>query len=163
VSTSSVQLFRTATGDRRHLRACPHLLGKEVLEASEADGEICSWCDKELRGEGRQYFTALDDALRALGGPQANWPLIRDHLADVEPDAIWIPYSRSYVALGRGGRAVAWAGKTYVQPQDGSYVELPGFRPGSGGGAPAEPSYGETCPVHFVTRSLTGACERCDD
>jgi hypothetical protein len=162
MSTESAPLYRTETGSRRHIRSCPHLIGKEVLLAADSDGEVCSWCDKELRGEGRQYFGSLDEALPALGGEQGNWPLIREHLRAVDPDEVWIPYSRSYIALGRNGRAVAWAGKTYVQPPEGHYIELPGFRPGSGGGAKAEQVAGELCPKHNMEKARNGSCWMCD-
>jgi hypothetical protein len=162
MSTEGVPLYRTETGGRRHIRKCPHLLDKDVVEATD-DGPICSWCDKELRGEGREYFDSLDDALRALGGPQDNWPAIRRELAAIDADEVWIPFSRSYIALGRNKRAVAWAGKNYVEPSAGSYVELPGFRAGAGGGKAVVEVWGERCEKHFIQRSRSGRCERCDD
>ncbi|MCW2904831.1 MAG: hypothetical protein JWO67_7096 [Streptosporangiaceae bacterium] len=158
---STTTLFRTATGGRRHIRACPHLLDKEVVEA--ADGEICAMCERELRGEGRLYFASLAEALPEFGAPRSNWPLIAQHLAGVEYDEVWIVNSGSYIALGRGGRAVAWVGKSYVNPSAEEFVELPGYRVGGGGGAPVHETWGETCQVHFVQRSRNGCCERCDD
>ncbi|MGY1753823.1 hypothetical protein [Blastococcus sp. SYSU D01042] len=163
MSTEDVLLYRTASGGRLHIRNCPHLMGSEVMAAADTDGEICNWCDKEIRGEGRECFVDLDAALRAFGGPQGNWPLIREHLAGVHPDEVWIPFSRSYIALGLKGRAVAWVGKTYVQPPEGDYIELPGFRPGSGGGVAAEDTWGDMCEVHNVSRSRSGACGMCFD
>ena len=77
-------------------------------------------------------------------------------------DQIWVPNSRSYVALGHYGRGVAWFGKTYVVPAVGEFLELPDYSAGRGGGVPAHDQVGETCSVHFVTRSLTGVCDLCD-
>jgi hypothetical protein len=71
--------------------------------------------------------------------------------------------SGSYIALGQGGRAVAWAGKTYVQPSAEVFIELPGFRVGGGGGAPVHDTWGDTCEVHNMVRSRSGACGMCFD
>jgi hypothetical protein len=163
MNASTEQLYRTENGWRRHIRSCPHLLGKRVVEATDADGDICAMCERELRGEGRRYFASLADALPEFGAARSNWPLITDLLAGVDHDEVWIVNSGSYIALGRGGRAVAWSGKTYVNPSAEEFVELPDFRAGSGGGAPVRDTWGETCPVHFVQRSRSGRCERCDD
>jgi hypothetical protein len=161
LTASTTTLYRTATGTRLHIRECPHLLGKEVFEATE--GEICDSCERELRGEGRTYFDRLADALALVEAPQGNWPLIEQHLAAVDRDRIWVPFSRSYVALGRDGRAVAWAGRTYVVPAAGEYIELPGFRSGSGGGAASEEIWGATCEKHHLQRARNGSCWMCED
>ena len=162
MSTETVPLYRTETGGRLHLRQCPHLLGKDVVEATEADGEICVHCSRELRGEGRRYFPSLADALPEFGAPRANWPLISEHLAGVEHDQVWIVFSGSYIALGREGRAVAWAGKTYVNPSAHEFVELPDYRAGGGGGSPVTAPWGETCEKHHLKRSRNGVCGMCD-
>jgi hypothetical protein len=162
MTTAFQQLYRTATGGRRHIRSCPHLIGKDVVEAADGDGDICTMCERELRGEGRRYFRSLADALPEFGAPRANWPLISQHLADVEHDEVWIVNSGSYIALGRGGRAVAWAGKTYVNPSADEVVELPDYRGGGGGGAKVDVARGTVCPKHFIERSLNGSCEGCD-
>src|SRR3954469_8438046 len=161
MSTETVPLYRTETGGRRHIRACPHLVGKDVVEATDANGEICTICQRELRGEGRRYFASLDDALHEFGAARANWPLISHHLATVEHDQVWIVASGSYIALGRGGRAVAWAGKTYVNPSAKEFIELPDYRPGGGGGTEGRTTWGEKCPVHHVLRSRSGVCGMC--
>lgn len=164
MSTNAVPLYRTGTGGRRHIRQCPHLIGKDVVEAMDGDGEICVMCDRELRGEGRRYFPSLDAALHEFGAARGNWPLITQLLAGVEHDQVWIVASGSYIALGRAGRAVAWAGKTYVNPSADEFVQLPDYRGGGGGGAAkVEKVWGETCETHFIKRSRTGRCERCDD
>jgi hypothetical protein len=163
MSAETVPLYRTETGGRRHIRACPHLVGKDVVEATDADGEICTLCQRELRGEGRRYFASLEAALPEFGAARSNWPLIIQHLAGVDRDEVWIVASGTYIALGRGGRAVAWAGKTYVNPSAEEFIELPDYRPGSGGGLLVEEVWGETCDKHFIQRSRSGRCERCDD
>jgi hypothetical protein len=163
LSTSAVPLFRTQTGDRRHIRSCPHLLGKEVVEAADDDGEICTMCERELQGEGRRYFTSLDEALPEFGAPRANWALIRQHLAGVEHDQVWIVHSGTYIALGQGGRAVAWTGKTCVYPSVDEFVELPDYRAGGGGGSPLQHEWGDMCEKHNVQRSRSGACGMCFD
>ena len=56
MSAENVQLYRTEGGSRLHIRSCPHLIDSVVLEATDTDGEICAWCEKEIRGEGREYF-----------------------------------------------------------------------------------------------------------
>ncbi|MGY1601648.1 hypothetical protein [Geodermatophilus sp. SYSU D00815] len=163
MSTKVVPLFRTETGGRRHIRECPHLLGKEVVPATGADGELCTMCERELRGEGRRYFPTLDAALREFGAARSNWPRILELLEGVEHDQVWIVASGSYIALGRDGRAVAWAGKTYVNPSADEFVELPDYRAGGGGGSPsAEAVWGTKCPTHNEYRSRSGSCWRCD-
>ena len=163
MSAVTEPLYRTETGGRRHIRSCPHLVGKDVVEATDAYGEICAICERELRGEGRRYFESLAEALTEFGAARANWPLISQHLSDVEHDEVWIVNSGSYIALGRGGRAAAWAGKTYVNPSADEFVELPDYRPGGGGGTDVQKTWGEKCPVHNVLRSRTGACGMCFD
>lgn len=163
MTTESVPLYRTETGGRRHIRACPHLVGKDVVEATDEVGEICAICQRELRGEGRRYFASLQAALPEFGAARSNWPLINEYLAGVQHDDVWIVNSGSYIALGRGGRAVAWAGKTYVNPSAEELVELPDYRAGGGGGALVNEIWGDTCDKHFVARARNGSCERCDD
>ncbi|WP_374201715.1 endonuclease/exonuclease/phosphatase family protein [Blastococcus sp. KM273129] len=164
VSAASEPLYRTATGGRLHIRSCPHLSDSQVLEATVTDGEMCAWCDKELRGEGRRYFSSLADALPEFGAPRGNWPLITQHLAGVDHDQVWIVASGTYIALGRNGRAVAWSGKTYVNPSADELIELPDYRDVTGRSAAAvHDTWGELCPVHFIQRPRSGRCESCDD
>lgn len=163
MSAETEPLYRTETGGRRHIRACPHLVGKEVVGATDADGQICTHCQRELRGEGRRYFSSLAEALPEFGAARGSWPLISDHLAGVEHDGVRIVASGSYIALGRGGRAVAWTGKTYVNPTADQLVELPDYRDGGGGGAPIRDTWGETCEIHNIARSRSGVCGMCFD
>ncbi|MBN1096565.1 hypothetical protein JKP76_11290 [Blastococcus sp. TML/C7B] len=163
MSASDVPLFRTGTGGRRHIRGCSHLVGKPVIQAADTDGEICTLCERELRGEGRRYFASLAEALPEFGAARSNWPLIESHLSGVEHDQVWIVHSGSYIALGRGGRAVAWAGKTYVNPSAETLIELPDYRPGGGGGtAGVEVVRGDICEKHNMEKSRNGTCGMCD-
>lgn len=163
MSTERVPLYRTGTGGRRHIRGCSHLVGKAVVEATDTDGEICTLCERELRGEGRRYFATLAEALPEFGAARTNWPLISEHLSGVDHDQVWIVFSGSYIALGRGGRAVAWAGKTYVNPSAEKLIELPDYRPGGGGGAASsELVRGDICEKHNLEKARNGSCWRCD-
>ena len=157
-------LLRTETGQRLHIGPCPHLLGHEPREATAAERatmQLCHWCDKEVSGHGRTYVDNLEQAMRVFGSHVDTTGLIRQHLRGVVWDQIWIPNSRSYIALGLGGRGVAWVGMGYVVPRRGEFVTLPGFvGAGGGGGKPAEKAWGETCLGCFTQRSVSGCgCE----
>lgn len=157
-------LLATATGNRKHLAQCPHLVGATTIRplATDENLQLCDWCSKELSGHGRTYFDDLDRALAAFKAPLENRRLIKDALRDVEHDQIWMPYSSSYVALGLGGRGVAWTGKTYVVPAPGFSIELPGFIDAArSAGSAANDRWGGLCVQCFHQRSVTGACE-CD-
>jgi len=157
--------LRTANGARLHIAPCPHILGARVWSAAPSEilaMTVCSWCEAEINGVGRTYFDTLDDSLRFFGAHVGTETLIRSALRFVAHDQIWVPNSRSYIALGREGAAVAWVGKTYVVPTQGAFVALPGYQPHDGGGAPREERIGETCTRHFIARGLNGACDLCD-
>lgn len=157
-------LLATATGHRKHLAQCPHLVGATTLRTlgEDEDLELCDWCSKELSGHGRTYFDDLGAALAAFRAPLENRQLIKDALRAVEHDQIWMPYSSSYVALGLAGRGVAWTGKTYVVPEAGFSIELPGYiATACDTGARRDERWGDLCLRCFHQRSITGACE-CD-
>lgn len=157
-------LFRTATGSRLHIRPCPHVHGVELFAAGSADREsheVCGWCQAEIDGAGRTYFDTLDNALRAFGSHVETLDAIRSEVAAVVHDAIWIPNSRSYVALGSGGPAVCWIGKTYLMHVDGAFVELPGYGPGVAGGTTSPLREGEVCGTCFLRMPVTGRCDNC--
>lgn len=73
----------------------------------------------------------------------------RENLKFVTCDEIWLPHSKSYVALGLDGRAVASFGKTYVWV-GGNRIDLPGYVAGRHAGRGDQPAYGETCPRCFL-------------
>jgi hypothetical protein len=158
-------LYRTVGGARLHIAECPHIIGVDVQLATAADRlamAVCHWCRQELDGVGRTYFDTLEDAMRDFGTHAGTEPLIRDALRFVDWDQIWVPYSRSYIALGREGLGVAWVGKTYVELQGGTFVELPDYVAGSGGGAERHDRVGHECPKCHLTMPLTGRCDGCD-
>lgn len=157
-------LGRTATGTRVHGIDCPHLVGKEWHLASEAEvgaHPLCDWSEDQLSGHGRSHPETLEAAMREQGTPEAAKPLIKELLASVGYDEIWLPYSRSYVALGLNGRAGASFGKTYAWV-DGRRVDLPGHVASGHQGHRATPPYGEACPITFEAHPLTGECDRCN-
>lgn len=161
----SVELFRTATGQRLHVAGCPRIGSPLVVAMARdlADLEVCTWCRAEIDGVGRTYCRSLDEAMRVLGCWEGTQRLVREALRFVTHDRVWLPHSDSCVALGLDGRCVARVGKGYVDVvATGAYVELPGHRAGKGGGAPRVERVGRTCPTCFVATSLTGSCDTCD-
>lgn len=160
-------LFLTHARGKVHIRACPHLADTSDLipataEQVEQNG-YCSHCEKEIAGVGRKYFERLDDAFEVLGHRSDEAKrLIRGALAGVEYDAIWIPASESYVALGANGQGAAWIGKGYVDIKDRELIELPWFAPHNGGGPERLDSRGELCDVHQIEKSVSGSCELCE-
>jgi len=159
--TEQPELFRTAGGSRLHIRPCPHIQGVEVVPATAADLEeraVCSWCAAELAGEGRTYHRTVEEALADMGAPQHATPELARLLKLVDFDDVFVPFSRSYVAVSSGGLGVAWAGKTYVDYRDHPMVMLPDYAPGGGGGAEISQAWGPDCRVCFTSRSRNGAC-----
>ena len=160
-STLDAELFRTQTGGRLHVRQCPHVQGVEVLIPAEVSSAqpVCDWCEKELAGEGRTYHDTVIDALRDMGAAGHAIPELERLLNEVEWDQTFVPFSRSYVAVSRAGRGVAWAGKTYVAYHDRPSVLLPDFVLTGGGAMAKRPEiWGDTCPDCNEARSLSGAC-----
>ena len=157
------QLVRTVGGQRLHIPVCPHLLRVPVVAATCEDLEtmsVCHWCRQELDGVGRTYFDTLDDAMRFFGTHAGTEKAIRDAVRFVKHDQIWVPHSKSYIALGLDGAGVAWIGKTYVETE-GLFVELPDYRPGSGGGAARSVFPTPLCPTCFLELPVTGICDDC--
>ncbi len=168
MTTVEHELLRTPGGTRLHIAPCPHLVGSpDIVPATEADRaslEICFGCQKEIRGEGRTYHGSIAEALEDLGMLHQLRPQVSALLGGVEHDEVWVPFSRSYVALGRAGVAVAWAGRTYVDIRGAKRTEFEGYREGAGGGEPrGGQRFGETCPVHFVAKALNGKCDDCGE
>lgn len=150
-------LWRTATGGRAHLARCSHLVGKKIIPAT--DQPVCDSCQAELDGHGRDHQVDLRAALPVMGVSGTDWPQVQSLLSTVDHDEVWLPYSKSYIALGRGGKAVAWVGKNYVDIAGGGRTELPGYAAvQKSGGTSREVRYGLPCPKCGLTRSLSGAC-----
>lgn len=162
--TTHERFFATATGGRRHLPQCTHLLGKEVIEVSANDPrELCDMCEKELSGYGRTYHDDLEAAFAFYKQPVETRPLVKQLIADVVWNEIWTPYSNSYITLARDGRGVAWIQKTLVHPSAEQVVELPGYgltAPGTRGEDRSH-IWGDTCPVTFIKHPKNGHCDDC--
>jgi hypothetical protein len=162
--TEQPELFRTQGGGRLHIRPCPHIHGVDVIAATAADAAerpVCNWCAGELAGEGRTYHASVEEALADIGAPQHATPELARLLKLVGFHDVFVPFSRSYVAVASGGKSIAWAGKTYVDYRDRPLVTLPDYAPGGGGGVERSQRHGQTCPDCFTLRSLTGDCA-CD-
>jgi hypothetical protein len=148
-----------------HLTECPHLVGKDWHPATQAEIDelrLCKWSQDQLNGHGRSHPATLEDAMREQGTPAGVVPLIKEHLRFVTYDEIWLPYSRSYVALGLEGRAIASFGKSYVWV-GGRRIDLPGYVAASRSGHRSQPTHGEVCPGCYQERALNGACPNdCD-
>ena len=158
VAPDDSSLWRTAAGGRAHLARCSHLLRKAVIPAT--DQPVCDSCQAELDGHGRDYQVDLTTALPAMGVSGSDWATVQALVGTVDHDLVWLPYSRSYIALGLGGRAVAWVGKNYVDIAGRGRTELPGYAAvQKSGGASREVRYGQLCPVCNVAKSLSGACD----
>lgn len=158
-------LFRTASGRGLHLADCPHVRGCAVHVAVREELDclpVCGWSQSELDGVGRRYFATLDDAMRCFGTHVGTERSIRDSVATVLHDQIWVPNSAAYIALGLNGVVTASIGKSYVQLHDGRLVALSDYTSGSGGGVPSEARYGAPCPGCRLSLPLTGRCDECD-
>lgn len=160
--TEQPELFRTEGGGRLHLRPCPHIHGAEILAATAQDAEthpVCGWSAAELAGEGRTPHGTVEEALADMGAPQHAAPELARLLKLTTYDGVFVPFSRSYVALTLDGMSVAWAGKTYVDYRDRPLVALPDYAPGGGGGVERSELWGSTCPVTFLARPRNGDCD----
>jgi len=154
----------TETGSRLHIAPCPYL-GEGAREATTTEllaKSVCRWCQAEIDGVVRTYFDDLDGAMRFFGSHLGARSRVRKALRFLDYDQIWVPNSRSYIALGRSGHGVAWVGKTYIVPSVGSLLPLAGYAPHSGGGAERQERLGSVCERHFVVRGLNGACDLCN-
>jgi hypothetical protein len=157
-------LVRTPGGGKLHIRGCSHLTAtSELLVASEQDAgtrELCTACAAELSGQGRTPFDDLDRAMEAFSMPVEVRATVRELVAHVDTDRVWIPYSRSYIALGKDGTRALYIGKTYVWI-DGEQTTLPGYAPGGGGGTATNELDSPACPTCRYQLPRTGICDNC--
>lgn len=164
MTVTTTALYSTANGQRLHIAECPYILGAEVFpEVVDDTREVCTWCQAELNDEGRTYHDSIEDALRDMAVAGANFAELTRLLRSVEHDTIYVPFSRSYVAVALDGRPAAVAGKTYVWFPDGK-VELPDFVSAGGDkiGGDRSGVWGETCPHSGLKHPVNGACDRCE-
>lgn len=151
----STSLWKTVGGERAHLAQCGHLFGKDVVPA--AGEQVCDLCQREIDGFGRTNVADIDAALSVMGVSSTDWPAVRAALASVVHDDVYLPFSRSYIALNRDGQGVAWVGKNYVDVVGRQRIELPGYASAPRGGAMTkEPRYGEVCDKCFMTKPVGG-------
>ncbi len=160
--TETETLFRTAAGLRTHLRGCPHIIGLDVVPVADGDTSlpVCRWSRTELDGVGRIPQKTLDGALREFGANPETRPKLIKLLKGTKWDSVYLPQSRSYVALSFENHQVAWAGKTYVQIGE-EFMPLPEYKGGVGGGPFVSELWGEPCPECFMQYSMNGTCS-CD-
>jgi hypothetical protein len=155
--------FRTTSGTRVHLPACPHLVGTDAHAATAAERllhPVCDWSQAQLRGYGREHFASLEDAMRRVGVPVEAHATIGAALRFVEYDKVFAVHSLTYGALGFRGRAVAGFGKTYYWV-GARRVNLPAYVESARAGRTGAIAYGELCLAHHVLKGLNGACDYC--
>lgn len=172
---ASAELYRTQGRGKLHVRGCSHLQSTDpsrLLVADDRDRaelELCSECDKEIRGIGRVEYPSLDRAFEALKFPVENRRLMHDLTASVEFERIWAPQSQSYIAAGfRDERPVAaYFNKGFVDVRldEGGYQrhEMPTFAGDAGGTARvgAAERRAEVCQTCFVQLPASGICDEC--
>lgn len=165
MTITAPQLFKTATGQRLHIAECPHILGVAASPASfdeMATMDVCTWCDAELSDEGRTYHETVEAALLDMGAARHRVAELTRTLVTASFDTIFVPFSRSYVAVALSGRTVAVAGHTYVGFLDGRRVELEGYVDVDAGAPQGRRDvWGSLCPVSFVAHPVGGDCEWC--
>lgn len=158
------QLIRTVGGGKLHIRGCSHFsTTSELRVATEQDAaslELCTACAAELNGQGRTAFDSVDSAMEAFNMPVEARTRVRELVAHVVADRVWIPYSRSYIALGKDGTRALYIGKTYVWI-DGELTTLPGYAPGGGGGTATAERAIPVCPTCGLELPRTGICDDC--
>lgn len=157
------QLIRTPGGSKLHIEGCSHLTAtSDARPASDEDArllELCVECAAELNGQGRTPFDSLDAAMEEYGVPVDARAKVRELVAPVGADRIWIPYSRSYIAMGKGTTRALYIGKTYVWI-DGERTTWPEYSPGGGGSSSRERD-DVICPTCGLALPLTGVCDDC--
>lgn len=160
-------LFRTPTGRKLHIPPCPHPTAPlEPATQQDLDSlELCTWCTRELNGEGRQPYASLEDAMTAQGILDDRRQKITKLVAALAYDDVYIPNSAAYIGLANKDkrRTLAWVHKAAIDVVGEERVWFPGFE-GSVGGTgirKPEPKWGTTCDVGH-TRSVSGRCY-CDE
>ncbi|MDR7384400.1 hypothetical protein [Promicromonospora iranensis] len=167
-------LFRVPKGKMLHARECQHLTEKSlaVLEpATELDVAkfpICSSCRDALSTGGRELFSSFDVALEALPVPVEHRPRMRKIVSGLHRVRIWIPASRSYIAVspGAGVSASAYFNKGFVDvhQEDGGYKRewMPGHASSGTSSKVSQAPEPLVCPIHSVQLPATGICDDCE-
>lgn len=168
-------LYRVPYGKVLHGRDCQLLPADRLASlrpATELDQQkfkVCKSCLVRLAGATNADFDSFDAALDALPIPQAHRPAMREIAEGLDKTRIWIPSSRSYVAIspGPGEEVGAFFNKGFVDVQEagGGYkrVLMAGFsgtQTNSFAHAPdAAPA---SCPGCYMQLPATGRCDACD-
>ena len=148
-----------------HLPSCPHIARfREVVPATEpeiATMSVCNWSQAEIDGFGRTYFDTVEEAMDAFQSSPEAREIVRAEIKDLAFDSVWIPYSRSYIALGRDGLAVGWILRTIIDLA-GRVIELPDYAPRSRSIAGDSERRGPVCSTCWMEMSVSGVCNACD-
>lgn len=174
---NGAELYRTNGRGRLHVLGCSHLQTTDLSQlivadtTDRAERELCSECDKEIRGVGRTEYPSLDAAFEALKFPVENRPRMREIAAELDFDLVWAPQARSYIAAGHRDRHAAAAayfnrGFVDVHLDSGGYTrhELPTAvqRGGGEGRRQGAERNAATCPTCFLELPANGTCDTCD-
>ncbi|WP_419703606.1 hypothetical protein [Promicromonospora sp. NFX87] len=168
-------LFRVPYGKVLHGRDCQHLSEDRLAAlqpATELDRQkfkVCKTCLVALTGSNRADFDSFEAALEALPIPAVHRPVMREMAEGLDKTRIWIPSSRSYVAVspGPGQEATAFFNKGFVDIQQagGGYKRIlmagfSGTQTNTFAHAPdAAPA---SCPGCYMQLPATGRCDACD-
>ena len=181
-------LYRVPYGKVLHGKDCPHLTPSRLATlqpATDLDRQkfkICRSCLVALDGDpGHDDFESLDAALEALQVPQANRPAMRAIAEGLDTARIWIPATRTYIAVspGTGHEVTAFFSKDAVdvRQEEGGYERLVLSTPATPAGrtsaakaakktkaaAAQEPEPAPpTCPTCYMQLPATGICDSCD-
>ncbi len=112
----------TADASMLHTRECPHLGASALASLVPAASHqlktlpMGSWCRDLLDGGRRQNYPNLEAAMEALPLPLENRHRVRQFAAKLSYAQIWVPASRSYIAVsaGPGSPCLAYFNKGFV-------------------------------------------------
>jgi hypothetical protein len=159
-----------------HTRECPHLTVARlaVLEPATPDEiatmNVCSSCRAILDGGRRRTFATVDAALEAFQAPVENRPLIRELVAGLPQEYVWMPAGGSYVGISAelGAEAAAYINKGFVDVHaaEGEYQRAWLPTNGAGGSRGRSSQHGDrpvkVCPTCQTALPATGRCDTCD-
>jgi hypothetical protein len=172
--TMAAELVVAPSRRRLHLRSCSHLQDSSralLVEASPQDRidiPVCSECDAEIHGVGRQRFSSLEEAFEAFPLPLENRARMREIASHLTYNDVWIPNGRSYVAVGiKGQAAAAYFAPGYVdvhvEPAGYRREELPTYVAGGAGVAGRMVRrQAVRCARCNIELPATGRCDECD-
>ena len=113
---------------------------------------------------GRTYFDDLESAMRYYRVPVKAQATVRQTLAAIAYDQLWVPPSKTYIAVAHAGEVMAWVHKGHIGIPGSANVELPGFRERSRGPRTAHAQRkAQLCPVHHLELAATGVCPSSED